>query len=369
MANRVVFKKLPENKLSKREIKDFNIEIGELERKAIKASKGECCLICGKPCSSFCSSHSIPKFVLRGISTKGLILRGMDFIKTTGIIKPTGVGSVLTFSSICNDCDNTFFKEYESPDAFKKHLSPLAINEIAIKNYLRYVFKRKKELFQFKLLLEKMDEKGIYDISLHRSVENKLLLSRIDVEEYETSLKMLLRKRDEDYFYVIDEINLDYNTHFAYQGFVALINGFDDKIINDTFNYDTRYKMQRLGVAVFPFENSTKIVLFCKHGSTRLRSFYKTFLKLSLEEKLYAINYLLLINEEEWCVPASFDRKVLNKQTMDLIKQTQDVEFRTDNPFPSDKEVHDAIRANLGDRYVIQTKGNIYNFLAKQKEK
>ena len=368
MEDKVIFRSFKEKKLSKSELKDFNINSSKIERNAAKLSKGDFCLICGRPCSSFCSSHSIPKFVLNGISTDGLVLRGMDIIKTTGIIKPVGVNSVLTFSSICNQCDNTSFQEYESPEAFKKPLSYLAVNEIAIKNTLRYLYKRKKELFQFELLLKELDERRLNSDYLSRDLENKLELAKIDVNEYQNLLKILLKKKNDNFFYVIDEINLDYNTYFAYQGFVTLINGFDRRIINDTFNYDIRYKMQRLGIAIFPFENSTKIIIFCKNGDNRLRLFYKPYSKLSLDEKLYAINYLLLMEEEEWCIPASFDTKRLDIETKNLIAQNQEIEFQTMNPFITKNEMLKTIKAHLGDRYVIQTKGNIYNFLAKHND-
>ena len=365
MDDKVTFKRFERYNLSKKELKELSIFRSELNKKATDASKEEKCLICGRPFTSFCVSHSIPRFVLNGIATEGLVLRGMDVINIVGKIKPVGIGKVLTFSSICQQCDSIYFREYENPEAFAKPLSFLEINEIAVKNYLRYIYKRKRELSQFELFLKEVNDKQINDLSIIKGLLNKIELARIDVREYSSSLNQLIKKKSEQNFYVIDEIDLDYNVHFAYQGFVALINGFDEKIINDTFNYDERYKIQRLGIVVFPFKNSTKIIVFCKDGDTRLRLFYKTYKKLSLQEKLYVINYMLLLYEEEWCVPASFDIKLLNKETMDVIMQTQDAEYLTTNPFVSGEKIHEMIVNSIQDKYVLHTKGNIYNFLSK----
>lgn len=364
---KVIFKELKKSKLSKRERIGLSVLEGEIRKQAAKESKSDFCAICNKPCSSFCDSHSIPRFVLEDVAKNGYVLRGTDFaVSSNKTIKPVGIAKTWLFSSICHDCDNSFFQEYEDPKALLGYISSLGINEIAIKNQLRYAYKRKNDFYKFKAMLEMMKNKGIYDNHLFHDLENKVFLADMDVREYEATIKQLIKKKNDRHFYVIDEIDLDYNTHFAYQGFVALINGFDSGVINNVFNYDKDYKIQPLSISIFPHGNHTKILLFCKDGDNRLRHFYKPYKKLSLTEKLYAINYILLLYEEEWVVPGDFNMNLLDEQTLKLIRQLPDTEIFTNNPNITQDEVNNAIYNNMKDRYVIKTKGEIFNFLEKR---
>lgn len=364
---KVIFKELPERKLSKRQRVGLSILEGEIRKKAAKDSKAGTCAICDEPCSKFCDSHSIPRFVLEDVAENGLLFRGADFaIDSKKTIRPTGVSKTWLFSSICHKCDNSYFQEYEDPKALMGPISSLEINEIAIKNQLRYAYKRKNDYYKIKTLLEKMKNNGIYDDHLYIDLQNKLFLADMDVKEHGAIIKQLISKKTEKHFYVIDEIDLDYNVSFAYQGFVTLINGFDKGIINNVFNYDPNYKMQPLSISVFPYKNHTKILLFCKDGDNRLRQFYKPYKKLSLDEKLYAINYVLLLYEEEWVVPGSFDVNLLNEQTLKLIRQLPDAEILTNNPNITKKEADNAVISSIEDRYIIKTKGDIFNFLQKR---
>ena len=348
--------------LSNEKQHELNIFSSEITRKAREKSKGEKCLLCGKECTSFCSSHSVPKFVLNAVASNGLVFRGMDLIIPSNKPKPVGIGNALTFTSICRDCDSDYFQEYENLNIFEKDLTNVAINEIAMKNYLRYLDKRINDLNKYKILLEKSAEQLIPDYYLLK-LKQSIFLAEMDISDYKEAINKLKSKKNEKYFYIIDEINLNYNAKFAYQGFITLINGFDETLINDVYNYDKNYNMQRLGVAIFPSANSTKIVLFCKDGDTRLRPFYKKYRKLSFEEKLYSINYLLLLYQEEWCIPGDFKIELLNEETMQLLRQTSDAQLETNNPFIQKEEINFLVRNNWIKKHTIQTTGRIYNFL------
>ena len=45
-----------------------NQQIHRIDKKIRKKTKRETCLICNASCSSFCHSHSIPRFVLNNIA-------------------------------------------------------------------------------------------------------------------------------------------------------------------------------------------------------------------------------------------------------------------------------------------------------------
>lgn len=44
---------------------EINKEISKIKKEANQYTKGKNCVLCGKPCSSFCNSHTIPRFVIK----------------------------------------------------------------------------------------------------------------------------------------------------------------------------------------------------------------------------------------------------------------------------------------------------------------
>ena len=314
-------------------------------------------LICKKECSSFCDSHSIPKFVLNSIATDGKLLTGNSFMSKP-IGKPTGKGNTFVFSCICQDCDSKYFQDYEHIEKITKSVTNVSLNEISMKNYLRYAYKQYRCAQFYKKILDeiylKPEERYFF--------ENQSFLLEKDVDETITKVIKYSKKKEDRNFYLIDEINLNYKSQIAYQGFITLVWGFD-KLVNNIFNYDDSYQMQQLGVCVFPFNTETKILLFCEEGSTRLRDFYKKYRKLSLSEKLYVINYMILLYEEDWAIGANFDAKKLNKETLLLINTSSIIERMTDSIPTSPTASPNVSMDLLKDAYELKTCGTIYNFL------
>ena len=46
-------------------------EISKIKKEANKYTKGTNCALCGKSCTSFCNSHTIPRFVIKNIAENG----------------------------------------------------------------------------------------------------------------------------------------------------------------------------------------------------------------------------------------------------------------------------------------------------------
>ena len=77
--------------------------------KARANTKRKTCYVCGKACSSFCNSHSIPEFTLRHISEKGKVIATLQKeIPMLG--KDTGLNKAGTFQLICRECDSKVFR-------------------------------------------------------------------------------------------------------------------------------------------------------------------------------------------------------------------------------------------------------------------
>ena len=341
-------------KLSKKE----KIRISKLYSSLdIFGDKEKTCLLCGQKVNGFCKSHSLPKFVLKKQSSNGKIRTGKTFQKDS-FVDNNGVGNTLVFSNICNSCDSSYFQEYEHEDVFTKKLNDVAINEIAIKNLLRYSYKQAMELAKFEKILAS-EAKYPDEIQF---CENQIFLSKQNIIDTNERILKYKNRKLEHNFYVIDEIDLDYSTEISYQGFVTLVYGLDG-LINNIYDYDSLTKMQNLGICIIPHSKGTKILLYCEDGLTRMKLFYKPYKKLDLNQKLYLINYILLLYEEDWVVDASFNKK-LNKETMTLINQHDTVLQESD----CINELYAPINvlAEVSGVFELKTSGNIYNFLERK---
>ena len=122
-------------------------KVNNLLSKARNSAKPDKCILCGKPQTSFCNSHSVPQLSLKNIAENGKVLHasvlmGIDVIK--------GVNNSGTFHFICNECDGTFFQDYENEQNLKAMPTDKMLAEIAVKNILLQLSKRgqEKELYR-----------------------------------------------------------------------------------------------------------------------------------------------------------------------------------------------------------------------------
>ena len=89
-------------------------QISKLFSEARNAAKPDKCILCGKPQTSFCNSHSIPQLSLRNISSDGKLLLASALMGIEVVDDEKGVNNSGTFHFICNDCDGSFFQDYEN---------------------------------------------------------------------------------------------------------------------------------------------------------------------------------------------------------------------------------------------------------------
>lgn len=117
-------------------------------------AKPKVCALCGKTVTSFCNSHSVPQMALKLIADNGILLHasaalGFDkeIINIENGVKKSGI-----FNYICNDCDNSFFQDYENLDNIVQPPTDKMLAEIAVKNFLLQLSKRSVEMELYKIL-------------------------------------------------------------------------------------------------------------------------------------------------------------------------------------------------------------------------
>ena len=316
----------------------INDRFREIEKKA----KRDECKLCHAKCTSFCNSHTIPKFILRRIAIDGHVDRGA--LKEHPLYDHAfGINNALTFKTICDKCDNTRFQTYESSKLYESEVSNELLQEIALKNYLWMEAKRYKE----KKLYESIPNKNA-------SVCDRLKICELDLHEYE---KQILNWNKKEYTIIYD-VTLEYEVPVSIQIPVCLITGIEKQIINNIYNKNPDYKTEEIHLCIFPLENKTRILLFMDRTHRRYRKFRKDFMKLSDKQKLYCINYMMLIYSEDWLISHKYlDKIVLNDETKNVIQTTTDY-----FAFWFEDEKVNKLEIAI-DKFLLKTEGDVFNFL------
>ncbi|MBQ3136892.1 MAG: hypothetical protein IJB74_05345 [Clostridia bacterium] len=318
----------------------YKKKMSRIMKEARKAAKRDTCYFCDKPVTSFCNSHSVPRFCLRNIAIDGEVLTLNTLVDNPFLDSEKGVENAGVFHLICNDCDSKIFSDYENPDNYNNKPTPTMINQIALKNSLKSISKRNLEIEQFNILEKNSPKAKI--ISQAKNVANKM-----DLNEYKNSYikaKRALEKNSETDYYVCYYEKLNYVVPIAFQASVALVVDFEGNVINNIYNPNPEYKIQNIHISIFPLKQESVIIMFIENGDKRYRPFYKQFNKLEFEDKLAALTLIMFMYSEDMYFSKSIKDVICNNKTLqDVGKTGQDLIASTPffNPIEILKKTHD----------------------------
>ena len=306
--------------IPKDDIIQFRKFQSELIRNARAAAKHDSCLLCGKRVNSFCNSHSIPQMCLKNISSVGKLDSIFSFVDSDAFDRDTGINKAGTFHVICNDCDSRAFQKYENSDSYIHNPEDdnELINQIALKNILRDIYKHELELEMFKLMPTAIKEKSknplaYYTASIVNTAQMKA--REFDISECYSALEKC-KSSIEKHIPWLDVLmfeKLDYVVPIAYQGMIAITTGFNHEIINNKFSYEKGYNIEYIHIAVFPFEKNSIVCLFMDKENTRYNQFVERFSKLSKTRKIHCISYLLFLYCEDYFLTKDLSHKTMGR--------------------------------------------------------
>lgn len=301
---------------------ETNKTISRLISKARSNAKNGTCWICGKECTSFCNSHSIPRFVLNRVSDTGIVLAPLqEEIPTLG--KSLGINKAGTFHLICNECDNTLFQDYENPSSYINRPTDKVLAQIALKNCLQMISKRNEEQELYKILGQEYENgKSI--------VEEKLSIAEMDLNEYVSSFryayKTIQSSNTKNKYYLCYYRVLDYVVPYATQSGIAIVSDFEDATINNIFCDSSDYKIKSIHCTILPLKKTSVVMLFVENGEKRYRKFYKQLNKLTPEDQLAAINYIVFsYTENVFMHPNTALAMQNNPEFMDACRKSTDI--------------------------------------------
>lgn len=280
--------------MEKRKIEYSKVR-GKLVGKSRADSKPKKCLSCGVDTTKFCNSHTIPASFLRNIAIEGKVYTTNKIIDTPLLDTDEGVNKSGTFNVICRDCDSKIFQQYENSANYENIPTDEMIAQIAMKNHLRNIGKRRLEL----ALYENIKELYSFDTGF---LDQMLGVSDLDLNEYLRDFKRAQKVLEKDWkneYYLFFYEKLNYVVPLAFQGEVALHFDLSGNLINNVYNTSKKYVIQTIHISVFPFKDSSVVMLFVDKNNKRYRTFYQQFKKLGSKEKLAAINFIIFSYTED----------------------------------------------------------------------
>ena len=332
---------------------EFNKFRQSLKREASFEAKPGFCRLCGKPSTSFCRSHTVPQFSLKQIAVDGFVLSAYGIISPFDDAK-TGLGKTATFNTICRNCDNTFFKDYENPDAYITKPSQKMLGQIAAKIYLYAQDKVANELATYSITRRKYSYHSPYE-----PVRNT------DRQENEAYLKRSINcaKTGNGQFATILFEKLDYVVPIAFQGKLDIISDFEGHVINNLHARNTGYRIEPLYVCVFPLKSASAVIVFHDKKAKRFKRFAKQLCSQNREERLCAVLKLILAYSEEAYFSPSISSDVLEDEHFRMLLEMNIDETPYIHAMAKTRQTLIEVASN---RYAVLNLPDIPNLLAPQ---
>ena len=174
---------------------EINKEISRIKKEANKYTKGTNCALCGKACTSFCNSHTIPRFVIKNIAQNGKVynpsmtMDTFDLKTKLNVFKSNpGVEETLTFDSICRECDNMVFSCVENEEVLENEFNAKILNLYALKILLHTQYTKIRDTNFINVGAEKHQMSDIANLISMPWVFDMIESTR-EIEDYKSAMK------------------------------------------------------------------------------------------------------------------------------------------------------------------------------------
>lgn len=300
---------------------DVRKRINKMLSTARRNAKPTVCALCGKTVTSFCNSHSVPQMALKPIADNGILLHAsatIGFDKEIINIE-NGVKKSGTFNYICNDCDNSFFQDYENLDNIVQHPTDKMLAEIAVKNFLLQLSKRIVEMELWNIMQQ--------DFNTFENFEEGMDIKKMDFSEFESEMlfhKNIADKNESGGYQILFWKVLPYVVPIAMQSAIAVTKDMEGNEINNIYNMDTSVKMQYLHLAILPVEGSSVVIAFYHKRDKLYRRLRHQINSISVNEVLKYINYLVFKYTENYYISKKIESEIYANESLQRLAQEND---------------------------------------------
>lgn len=296
-------------------------KLNKMISSARKKAKPAVCALCGNSKTSFCNSHSVPQMSLRAIADGGIVLHAsvtLGFDKEIIDIE-NGVNKSGTFNFICNDCDGTFFQDYENQDNLVQYPTDKVLAEIAVKNFLLQLSKRNVEIELWNIMQQ---ERNAFS-----NLDEGMNAKKIDISELQSELKFHKNIADNNksggYQVMVWKV-LPYVVPIAMQSAIAVTKDMEGNEINDIYIQDADIRMQYLHLAILPLDSVSVVIAFYHKRDKLYRKLRHQINSISEDEVLKYINYLVFKYTENYYIAKAIEDEVVSNENLQRLSQESD---------------------------------------------
>lgn len=244
------------------------------------------CLICREEVTSFCKSHTLPRFILNTLSKDGNVytLHPAIWSQVDPHIKEeVGIGKADIFYALCRRCDSIWFQVYENPEKWHSFnsLSPSEKQKmmglIFLKNMCRNYYNTlgNREFYRkAELTSDNLDTSHIQ------------LSEKYDLLDYSQHIQIAVNglKVDSPLYKILYYKKVHYPLPVATQCTVAPQFDLNGHEINNMLDLES--EMHYLTVCIFPMRECSYILVFTlKRSVEKFRDMFASFNRLTDSEK------------------------------------------------------------------------------------
>lgn len=299
------------NNITQDQLIEAKKKLAQLTKSAYNESKPEKCILCNESKNSYCNSHSVPQFSLKTIAESGKLLQASALMKIELAESKKGVNNSGVFHTICNSCDNTFFKDYENIESIKKKPTNKILAEIAVKNILLQISKRLSEKNLF--------NKQIKKINKSINCDPKINDINLDLKDYFIDFEInkdIVDKNKESSYHILFWDILPYKIPIATQVAVTLKEDYKGFPINNVYDTSPDTCMQSMHLLTLPLENQSVVLAFY-HKKDKLYSTLRHQLNsLPKEEVLRYLNYIIFKETENYYISTKIEEEILSNEKL-----------------------------------------------------
>ena len=289
-------------------------KINKLFSDARNVSKPETCILCGEKRTSYCNSHSVPQFSLKNIADQGKVLQASALMGMEVIDTEKGVNNSGTFQFICNNCDGTFFQDYENEQNLKVRPTDKILAEIAIKNILLQLSKRAQEKALFRELQRQYNA--------YSNLEYLEEIKDLDIRDYNEELNLhkdITQNNVNGNYQILFWKVVPYKVPIAVQSAIALLKDMEGNEINNVFDKSDSVRMQFMHLAILPLKNESLILAFY-HRRDKLYRKLRHQINSSSEQKILKfLNYIIFAYTENYYISKTIQSTIESDEKLSQL--------------------------------------------------
>ncbi len=309
---------------NKKEFIDLNKIVTSLKKGRTASNRIKRCAICKKTGVKYCNSHTIPQFILKNIDKNGKLLNTQVFNSTKFIDEEKGINKTQVFHSICTNCDNIIFKDYERMDSYKIEPSQIILKQIALKNHLYSSYKHNQEKTFYNNIVKKLFN-SVSSITNNHPLKYMLKVTEHNYCYNNKRANLIIKNlsKDIEMYKLCYFKRLNYTVPIALQDNSIISFGFNNERLANIFDFPSFDYADDIHFCIYPMENESIIMLFCAKNLNIYVNFFEILKKQEEREQLSIINFLVFAYFEEVFLNKDIDKSIFNNANLKTISQEQ----------------------------------------------